>query len=119
MITVKNDDEDAVKKLSPVRLELSRKLDKEIVKKLCNYINIEHKYVFRNISPLDLSFVFELQELLRQKSALFYLNRIPQKSAQFTDVKSVIAQIKEGDKFLAYPFDSIKPFLNMLQCSPL
>ncbi|MGN0608088.1 MAG: polyphosphate kinase 1 [Oscillospiraceae bacterium] len=102
------------KRLSPVRLELSRELDEEIVEKLCGYMDIERKYVFRNISPLDLSFVFELQDRLRQKSELFYPKRIPQKSAQFTDGKPVLEQIKEGDKLLAYPFDSIKPFLNML-----
>lgn len=102
------------KRLSPVRLELSRDLDKEIVKKLCKYMDIERKYVFRNISPLDLSFVFELQDHLRQKTELFYPKRIPQKSAQFADGEPVLAQIKESDKFLSYPFDSIKPFLNML-----
>ncbi|MGN0575742.1 MAG: polyphosphate kinase 1 [Ruminococcus sp.] len=102
------------KRLSPVRIELSRELDREIVKKLCKYMDTDQKYVFRNISPLDLSFVFELQDHLRQKSELFYPKRIPQKSAQFTEGKSVLAQIGESDKFLAYPFDSIKPFLNML-----
>ncbi|MGN1417066.1 MAG: polyphosphate kinase 1 [Oscillospiraceae bacterium] len=102
------------KRLSPVRLELSRELDDEIVNKLCRYMDIERKYVFRNISPLDLSFVFELQDHLRQKSELFYPKRIPQRSAQFVDGRPVLDQIKEGDKFLAYPFDSIKPFLNML-----
>ncbi len=102
------------KRLSPVRLELSRELDEEIVEKLCRYMDIERKYVFRNISPLDLSFVFDLQDHLRQKSELFYPKRVPQRSAQFVGGKPVLAQIKESDKLLAYPFDSIKPFLNML-----
>lgn len=102
------------KRLSPVRLELSRDLDKEIVKKLCKYLDIERKYVFRNISPLDLSFVFELQDHLRQKTELFYPKRIPQKSSQFVDGRPVLEQISESDKFLSYPFDSIKPFLKML-----
>ncbi|MDD7429156.1 MAG: polyphosphate kinase 1, partial [Oscillospiraceae bacterium] len=102
------------KRLSPVRLELSRELDDEIVNKLCKYMDIGRKYVFRNLSPLDLSFVFELQDHLRQKSELFYPKRIPQKSAQFIDGRPILEQIKESDKFLAYPFDSIKPFLNML-----
>ena len=66
------------------------------------------------MSPLDLSFVFELQDRLRQKSDLFYPKRIPQKSAQFTSEKSILAQIKEEDKLLSFPYDSIKPFLNML-----
>ena len=102
------------KKLAPVRIELSRELDDEILNQLCGYLDIEKKYVFRNISPLDLSFVLELQDDLRQKSALFYPKRVPQKSAQFVSGRPVLDRIKEGDKLLAYPFDSIKPFLTML-----
>lgn len=102
------------KRLAPVRIELSRELDDEIVNRLCSYMEIERKYVFRNISPLDLSFVFELQDGLRQRSELFYPRRVPQKSAQFISGRPVLEQIKEGDKLLAYPFDSIKPFLSML-----
>lgn len=102
------------KRLAPVRIELSRELDDEIVNRLCSYMEIERKYVFRNTSPLDLSFVFELQDGLRQRSELFYPRRVPQKSAQFISGRPVLEQIKEGDKFLAYPFDSIKPFLSML-----
>ena len=103
-----------MKKLASVRIELSRELDDEILNQLCGYLDIEKKYVFRNISPLDLSFVFELQDDLRQKSALFYPKRVPQKSAQFVSGRPVLDRIKEGDKLLAYPFDSIKPFLTML-----
>lgn len=102
------------KRLSPVRIELSRELDEGIVDKLCKFVDVERKYVFRNLSPLDLSFMFSVQDFLRQKTELFYPKRIPQKSAQFIDGKPILAQIKECDKLLAYPFDSIKPFLNML-----
>lgn len=102
------------KRLSPVRIELSRELDGEIVDKLCGYLDIERKYVFRNMSPLDLSFVFGLQDYLRQKSELFYPKRVPQKSPQFDEGTPVLEQIKQGDKLLCYPYDSIKPFLRML-----
>ncbi|MGN0588705.1 MAG: polyphosphate kinase 1, partial [Ruminiclostridium sp.] len=102
------------KRLLPVRIELSRALDDEIVERLCNSLEIERKYVFRNMSPLDLSFVFSLQDYLRQKSELFYPKRVPQKSSQFTEGRPVLEQIRESDKFLCYPFDSIKPFLQML-----
>lgn len=102
------------KRLSPVRIELSRALDDEIVEKLCKNLDIERKYVFRNMSPLDLSLVFGLQDYLRQKSELFYPKRVPQKSSQFAEGRPVLDRIKESDKFLCYPFDSIKPFLQML-----
>lgn len=83
------------KRLSPVRIELSRALDEEIVDKLCQYMEIERKYVFRNLSPLDLSFVFGLQDYLRQKTELFYPKRVPQRSAQFADGVPVLDQIKQ------------------------
>lgn len=102
------------KRLAPVRLELSRALDDEIVEQLCSSLDIKRKYVYRNMSPLDLSFLFTLQDFLRHETALFYPKHVPQKSPQFTDGRSLLEQVKERDKFLCYPFDSIKPFLSML-----
>lgn len=103
------------KRLAPVRLELSRELDGDIVETLCDYLEVRRKYVFRNDTPLDLSFVFQLQDILRQKTELFYDKRIPQKSVQFRSGVPVLEQIREKDKLLSYPYDSIKPFLEMLR----
>ncbi len=103
------------KRLAPVRLELTRELDGEIVRALCKHMDVRREYVFRANTPLDLSFLFEIQDILRQKSELFYSRRIPQRSAMFDAARPVLAQIKEGDKLLSYPYESIKPFLTMLQ----
>lgn len=54
------------KRLAPVRLELSRELDGNIVNTLCDYLEIGKEYVFRSNAPLDLSFVFQIQDMLRQ-----------------------------------------------------
>ena len=45
------------KKLAPVRMELSREMDGEIIDLLCEYLELERKYVFYTQTPLDLSFV--------------------------------------------------------------
>lgn len=103
------------KKLAPVRLECSRKLNENIVKKLCKYLDIDHKYIFVNKAPLDCSFLFKLQDELRQKPELFYPKRIPQKSTMFEDGRSILEQVREHDKLLSYPYDSIRPFLRMLR----
>lgn len=103
------------KRLAPVRLELTRELDGEIVRSLCKHMDVRREYVFRTNTPLDLSFLFEIQDILRQKSELFYDRRIPQRSAMFDAARPVLEQIKEGDKLLSYPYESIKPFLTMLQ----
>lgn len=44
------------RRLAPVRLELSRELDGDIVKTLCAYTEVKADSVFRCRSPLDLSF---------------------------------------------------------------
>ncbi|MDD6481972.1 MAG: polyphosphate kinase 1 [Lachnospiraceae bacterium] len=102
------------KRLAPVRLELSRELDGNIVDTLCEYLDVKREYVFRNNTPLDLSFLFQIQDRLRNVPELFYGKRVPQYSAQFCKDKPILDQIQEKDKLLAYPFDSIKPFLQML-----
>lgn len=103
------------KRLAPVRLELSRELDGDIVDILCDYLDVGRKYVFQNDAPLDLSFVFVIQDILRQTPELFFEKRIPRKSPQFQSGSSILSQIKEKDKLLSYPYDSMKPFLEMLR----
>lgn len=103
------------KRLAPVRLELSRELDGDIVDTLCDYLGVNKKYVFRGECPLDLSFVFQIQDMLRNIPELFYEKRVPQKSAQFQSEMPILQQIEEKDKLLSYPFESIRPFLNMLR----
>ena len=102
------------KKLAPVRLELSRDMDETIVKTLCSYLELDTEYVFRSFAPLDLSFVFRIQDRLRTRQELFYEKRTPQLSSSFNMDRSILEQIKEKDKLLSYPFESMKPFLRML-----
>ena len=102
------------RKLTPVRLDMSREIDVSVVESLCRYLKVEPERVFRSDAPLDLSFIYKLQDLLRMHSELFYEKRVPQKSASFRDGESIIRQIEEGDKLLSYPYESIRPFLNML-----
>ncbi len=102
------------KKLSPVRLDMSREIDESVVEALCRYLDVLPERVFRSEAPLDLSFVYKIQDLLRMNTELFYEKRVPQKSASFRDGVSILKQIEEEDKLLSYPYESIRPFLRML-----
>ena len=102
------------KKLSPVRIDLSREMDETVVDVLCRYLDVTQDRVFRSEAPLDVSFVFQLQDLLRRNTELFYEKRVPQKSPEFKDGQSILQQITQEDKLLSYPYDSIRPFLKML-----
>ena len=102
------------KKLSPVRIDLSREMDETVVDALCRYLDVTPDRVFRSEAPLDVSFVFQLQDLLRRNTELFYEKRVPQKSPEFKDGQSILQQITQEDKLLSYPYASIRPFLKML-----
>lgn len=102
------------KKLSPVRLELSRHMDERIIKKLCKHLEVEPDHVFCSNTPLDLSFVFQFQDDLRKKPELFYPKQNPVHSLSFDTDKPVIPQIQAGDKLLSYPYESMRPFHRLL-----
>lgn len=102
------------KKLSPVRLDMSREMDQAVIEALCRYLEITPDRVFKSEAPLDLSFIFQIQDLLRKNSELFYEKRVPQKSPDFRENESILDQIREEDKLLSYPYESIRPFLKML-----
>ena len=102
------------RRLAPIRLEMSRDLDKRIVKLLCKHLETEEYAVFKNNTPLDLSYLFMLQNTLRGNSALFYPHRSPRQPASIQRQIPVLDQVRESDKLLSYPYESIKPFLVML-----
>ena len=84
------------KKLAPVRLELTK------------------DQVFYSKAPLDLSFLFALEDVLRKNPDLVFPKRLPQATSQLDSASPVIPQILDHDVLLSYPYESIRPFLNML-----
>ena len=102
------------KKLAPLRLEIEGDLSGETVKALCGHLDLNSCYVYYAKSPLDLSFAYEIQDLLRKNTQLFFEKRVPQKSPMFSQGQPILDQIRKEDKLLSYPYESIKPFLQML-----
>lgn len=102
------------KKLAPVRMEMSRELNGSALKTLRKYVGLDDDSIFYSKSPLEFSFVRKIQDKLRNHSELFYEKRVPQKSPDISSRRSIIEQIEEKDKLLYYPYNSMKPFLDML-----
>lgn len=104
------------KRMNPVRMELSRQLNKNFISALCKDININKNHVFISQVPLDMSFVFAIQGFLKDtnQDELFYQRRTPRMTPQLDDKSKLIPQIMEKDVLLSYPFESIKPFINLL-----
>ena len=103
------------KKLCPVKLEHSRVHDDTVIEHLRRDLGLFKDQVFHTETPLELSFLFQIQNALREKKELFYEKRIPQNSPEFVDNVPVLDQICEHDKLLFYPYESMKPFIRLLK----
>lgn len=102
------------KKLAPVRLELTRDIAPKMVDKVCEYLELTKEQVFFSKAPLELSFVFKIEGILRKDQTLVYPKRIPMPSPQIDKYEPIIPQILKKDVLLSYPYESITPFLNLL-----
>ncbi len=103
------------KKLSPVRMELSRKLGDAAIEYLCEKLELSPKQIFRQKSPLDLSFVYPLRSRLEETLPLLFFGRAdPQPPCEIIREQPILPQVMKRDILLSYPFESIRPFLKML-----
>lgn len=103
------------KKLCPVRMDITREISAGVRKSFCEHLGLTDKEIFLSKAPLDLSFVFDIQDKLRMHKELFYKPLIPQKSPLVDESRSMISQISERDILLSYPYESMKPFLRLLR----
>lgn len=102
-------------KLEPVRLEISDDFSNDALDYICKKLKIKNSRVFTSRMPLDVSFLFALQEL-DESEELHYTKRSPRVPAAISDKKSMFAQIKAKDILLSYPFESMTAsFIRLLQ----
>lgn len=103
------------KKLAPVRLEISDDFSREALDYICRKLKIKNVRVFTSRIPLDLSYLFSLQELSDDEK-LHYPALSSRKPAVLADNRSVFAQVKSKDIMLSYPFESMNlSFIRLLQ----
>lgn len=102
-------------KLAAVRMEISDEFSRDALDYICKKLKIKNVRVFNSHIPLDLSFLFRLQEL-DVSPELHYTPRTPRKSAALADNRSVFAQVKAKDILLSYPFESMTTsFIRLLE----
>lgn len=102
------------KKLQPVRMQLSETFSYPALQFLCKKLDLDESHIFYLKTPLDLSFVGIIRDMLDNPDLKFD-KMIPQKSASVSENTSIITQIKRNDILLNYPYESIKPFIQLLQ----
>ena len=102
------------KRLCPVRLQLSKQISDTVLNELLARLELSDKQVFVEKTPLDMSYVFSVFDKAADRKELFFPKQEPQPSAMIDPSRSMIEQIDEKDLFLHYPYESIKPFIRLL-----
>lgn len=103
------------KRLCPVKMEYSRVLDEKVIKSLCKELGLKKEQTFYSESPLEMSFVYKIQDVLRNNKELFYNRRVPQLSASVDETRPMIEQIAQKDILLSYPFETMNSYLRLLK----
>ncbi|MBQ8884647.1 MAG: polyphosphate kinase 1 [Oscillospiraceae bacterium] len=101
------------KRLCPVRLQLSKQLSDLTCGELSNRLELTKKQVFVEKSPLDMSYTFGVADKVKN-SLLFNKIVSPQPSPELDENLPIIPQIEKKDVLLHYPYESIKPFIKLL-----
>lgn len=101
------------RKLQSVRMKIKGDLSENAVEYLCNKLDLKAKNVIRVSIPLDLSYVYSLGDFI-DNPELFYPKLSPQSPKMLDNTQPIMPQIKSHDVLLKYPFESIKPFIKLL-----
>ena len=102
------------RKLAAVRLQVTPGPAPEIVKMLCARLELSHRRVFEQKSPLDLSFFYKLDSRIEKDghAELFYS---PARPMMPPLNYSLTEEVQKHDVLLYYPYQSIRPFILMLK----
>ena len=101
------------RKLAAVRLQVIPAAP-QVTQLLCSRLELTHKRVFVQKSPLDLSFFFKLTARMESDGhpELLYTPARPMLPPQDYDLA---AEVEKHDVLLSYPYQSIRPFIAMLK----
>lgn len=103
------------RKLCPIRLEVSPGLEELEILMLMNFLNLKKHQVFECNAPLDLKFTSELRDHLRYiHPEMFYKKLEAKNSPLVENTVPMIKQILKKDILLSYPYESMSPFLRLL-----
>lgn len=104
-------------RLNPVRLEVEGKPEKLLLAGLLKRLKLTKSQMYVYDAPINLDWVFGLERRVgaEERGKLSYAPFVPRASEEFDLNRSIMAQVEERDRLLFFPYDSIDPFLRMLQ----
>ncbi len=105
------------RRMAPVRLELQYTASEEMRAYFRDRFRLTDEQMYASTSPLEMHYVYGLldtlpSELARRLSWPLYKAKYP---AFLSKKESMIHRIQRGDILLNYPYDSFKPFINLMR----
>lgn len=104
-------------RLQPVRLEIAGALERTLEDYIIGALGLKPMRVFHVSAPLDLSYVYSLEEHIsdHERKALLYEPFEPQQTPMVVEGKPVREQVEDHDVLLFYPYESMSPLLRLLR----
>lgn len=104
------------KRLRPVRLEINEYPNEETKEFLLKNLNLTEHRMFITKSPMRCGFLFDLVYDMPKNviEKYTYEDFSPQESSMISKEKSVMEQVYDKDLFLSFPYESIDPFIRLL-----
>ena len=102
--------------LAVVRMELSSEVSGEFRKILSAPVRVENHQVFADTCPINMQYVFRLIcDLPKELSVrLSYPKYHPRWAEDLRQNQQMLTQIQQKDHLLFYPYDSVDPFIRLL-----
>jgi polyphosphate kinase 1 len=103
-------------RLGPVRFETNDASDGELIGFFLSKLGLDQSQCFVCASPLEMGFVSKLEDSLEPKlhEKLVYTPARPQWPADL-EHGHIIEQVLERDLLLSYPYESMRPFIDLVR----
>lgn len=103
------------RKLAAVRLEVYNSYNPEIIRHLCEKLELTQDQVFLRNAPLDMNFIFDLESKLPSVADLVFSPLKPQQPITVNKLEPMHKQIQKRDIILHYPYESMEGVIRLLE----
>lgn len=103
--------------LAPVRLEVDRKMNPKTEKFMLKNLMLDKAQMFITSAPIEMSYVWSLPSVIGKDvfESISHKPYTPRMTRMLDHTKKIIPQVEHHDVFMAYPFESMDPFINLLK----
>ena len=102
--------------LAPVRLEVNKPLSVKLEKFLLKNLELTKEQVFVTTAPIDMSYVWSLPKINPELFASISHEKFTPRMTRMLDHRQpLMPQVEHHDVMMAYPFESMDPFIKLLR----